>query len=334
MNRPIKTLFVLLLIGFSALAKNETVKEVVAKKSEYLNTEFKLKGIIHEPDSSLSKDSYILVDRSNDSIEIRLEDDEESLEVGSEYRFEGKLKEKDEQLYYLVNDQECLDCEDEESESNTMLFILSAAVVIFGVVIIYLINRQKTNNNIPPSNPFPSNPQSGGFNPNPNPNQGFGNNPTPPAGNQASGGTDNFATIAFNPNQLPKQPVTESKTVVMNQPKPEADNKIPGSFNFTLKGEEKSISLKGFPTGLGHIATVGREAVENEKADSHLHLADQTVSRKQAEFIFESGNLYIRNLSSTNPSQLNGKTLGSGELDQVHSGAKLKFGEVIVSYQA
>ncbi len=332
MDRPIIALIAALMLSISALAKNESVKEVKAKKSEYLNTEFSLKGIIHEPDSSLSEDSYILVDRSNDSLELRTEDE---LEIGQEYRLEGKLKEKNEALFFQVEDPECLDCDDDEEESSTMIFILTALVVVLGVVIVFIINKQKTNN-LPPSNPFPQSPPQGNF----NPNQGFSqpnmgqqvppSNPNPNAGNA---GTDNYATIAFNPNQLPKQPITESKTVVMSQPKPEEDNKIPGKFTFNIGGEAQSIELKGFPTGLGYIATVGREAAQAGKEESHLRLNDQTVSRKQAEFIFEKGALYLRNLSSTNPSQLNGKVMGSGGLDQVQPGSSMKFGEVIVTYQ-
>lgn len=336
MNRSIIALICLFALSFSATAKNETVKEVIAKKSDYLNTEFTLKGIIHEPDSLINKSSYYLVDRSDDSLELRTDED---LEIGQEYRLEGKLKEKDEALFFKVEDTECLDCEDEDDESSTMLFVLSALVVVLGVVIVFIINRQKTNN-APAANPFPQSPPppQGGFTPNAGgfqqvPPSNMGQSAPNPAQNQNMGGTDNYATIAFNPSQLPKEPITESKTVVMSQPKPEDDNKIPGKFNFTLNGAAQSAELKGFPTGLGYIATVGREAAAAEKSESHLRLDDRTVSRKQAEFIYEKGNLYLRNLSSTNPSQLNGKAMGSGSLDLVQPGSQMKFGEVIVTYQ-
>lgn len=325
---------------FPLFAKNENIKEVKAKKTDFLNTEFTLKGIIHDPDSTANADDYYLVDNSNDSIILRTQ---EELELGQEYRIEGKLKEKAGLLFFKAEDQECLDCdEDEDGESSTMLFVLTGLVAVLAVIIIFILNRQKMSNRNQ-ATPFPQNPAPNqGFNqPNfnqPNLNQGNFNQPPNPGSNpnqvNQQGATDNFATIAFNPNQLPKQPITESKTVVMSQPEAKEDNLIPGSFSFNLNGQAEKIELKGFPTGLGYIATVGREAAETEKAESHLRIADPTVSRKQAEFIFESGNLYIRNLSGTNPSVLNGKEMGSGSLDQVLPGSQLKFGEVIVTYQA
>jgi hypothetical protein len=332
MKRLIPLIIFLVAPLLSVSAKNETVKEVIAKKSDYLNTEFKLKGVLHEPSEEMNQESYILVDRSNDSLEIRLRD-QEDLEIGPEYKFEGKLKEKEEQLFFNVTDIKCLDCNKDNNEESKLLLILSAVVAILGVVIVYLIIRQKNNDLPPANNSFPNQANPSSFNPNPaasSPSRNVSVN-SPPTGQNVS--TDNFSTIAFNPNQLPKQTITESKTVVMNQPKEKSDDSIPGLFTVNISGKIEELSLKGQPSSLGKIVTIGREVMQGPKAKYHLSLKDQTVSRKQAELIYESDNLYIRNLSSTNPSLLNGVPLGSGVLNQVSPGSTMKFGEVILSYQ-
>jgi len=293
MIRKILVSVLLLFQFFVAHSKNENIKEVVAKKSDYLNTEFTLKGIIHKSTDSMSAKSYLLVDQSNDSLEIRLEK-KQDLEIGAEYKFEGKLKQEQNALFFKVNEIKCLDCENDDDDEGNLMFTLTLIVVILAVVIVYLIRRQQLNKIPGSSGGFPTNPGNTPFNSGPIPSTPSNViQPNPTQVNQGAS-TDNFATIAFNPNLLPKQTITESKTVVMNQPKSESSDQVPGNFIVNTNGSEENLKLKGLPTSLGNIVTVGREDVSGDEAKYHLRLNDQTVSRKQAELIYESQNLYIR----------------------------------------
>lgn len=315
-------------------AKNQSVKEVTAKKSEYLNTEFKLKGVIHKPDSTDSKKEdpyfYWLVDRADDSLEIH---SDEKLEIDREYRIEGRLKEKEERLYFKVSDPECLDCEEEDSESSGLMIILIGAVVVLLAVILFILlrnNKAKSNQPNYPSSPAPPRGSAGS----PSPPPAAPGAPVSGGSNPGSRPTDGMSTIAFTSSQIPKEPITDSSTIVMQKKPDTASNEIPGLFVLLMPDGEHEKKLQGVPTGLGLIATLGRQEVDPKKAASHLLVKHPTVSRKQAELIFNEGKLYLRNLSASNPSKINGRPLEVGSMEEVPSASKIMVGEIEITYKS
>lgn len=89
---------------------------------------------------------------------------------------------------------------------------------------------------------------------------------------------------------------------------------IPGALEI-VSGEDKGKSFKmvGYPTPDGSIITMGRENGSGERSYSHILLKDQTVSRKQAELVYKGNKLYLKNLSETNFTIVNGKELAVNE---------------------
>lgn len=124
----------------------------------------------------------------------------------------------------------------------------------------------------------------------------------------------------------------EFKTIKISAP-PKTLKFIPGKF-VIISGEDKGKELRiaGYPTKAGFIVSVGRKEVLGEKAFAHIQLKEKTVSREQAEFIYDDNKLFVRNLSETNYTQLNGVDLKPGEISEVFPKSIIKFGEVEFQY--
>lgn len=122
-----------------------------------------------------------------------------------------------------------------------------------------------------------------------------------------------------------------------------ASSKVPPTIKIfpgelvIISGEDKGKSFKiaGFPTPEGSIVTVGREPVNGERAFAHIQLDNrfQTVSRRQAEIIGRDGRLYVRNVSETNPTQVDGIELKLGEKAELRPGSIIKTGELEFQYK-
>ncbi len=108
---------------------------------------------------------------------------------------------------------------------------------------------------------------------------------------------------------------------------------IPGQF-ILLSGKDrgKPFRVAGYPTPQGSIITIGREPGEGERAFAHIQLDVPTVSRKHAELSFKNGKLYIKNLSDTNPIELNEKEIPVGEEVLLPLDSELRLGEIRMKY--
>ena len=150
------------------------------------------------------------------------------------------------------------------------------------------------------------------------------------------------------PGSSPAQPEQEVKPVIPGSEKrddlktirivtaPKTMKFIPGEL-VIISGEDKGKSFKiaGYPTAEGSIITIGREKVSGDRSYAHIQLSDQfkTVSRKQAEIIAKDNKLFVKNLSETNYTQVDGKELAPGELCEFKEGAVIKMGELEMKYQ-
>lgn len=138
------------------------------------------------------------------------------------------------------------------------------------------------------------------------------------------------------PPPAPPEQGSDLKTVRITPPSAMTMRYVPGEL-VMLTGEDKGKSFKiaGYPTPEGSIVTIGREPVNDEKAYAHIQIEERfhTVSRKQAELIWKEKKLFVRNLSETNPTQVNGVEVKPGRLVQLKPGSVMRTGELEFEYR-
>jgi pSer/pThr/pTyr-binding forkhead associated (FHA) protein len=80
---------------------------------------------------------------------------------------------------------------------------------------------------------------------------------------------------------------------------------------------------------------MGREPVTGERAYAHIQIDEKfhTVSRKQAELVWKDRKLYVKNLSDTNPTQVNGVEVKSGKPVHLKPGSIVRAGELEFEYK-
>jgi len=124
------------------------------------------------------------------------------------------------------------------------------------------------------------------------------------------------------------------KTMVIPASVPKTMKFIPGELE-VLTGDDRGriIKIGGYPTEEGSIVTVGRERVTGPRDFAHIQLKERTISRRQAEIILKDGKLYIKNLSETNYTKLDGKEIPPNTAAELNTGSVLTFGEVEMKYK-
>lgn len=129
---------------------------------------------------------------------------------------------------------------------------------------------------------------------------------------------------------------TDFKTVKILTSKPKTMVFIPGELVITT-GEDKgkSFRIAGFPTPEGSVVSIGREAVSGDRAYAHIQLDGRfrTVSHKQAEVIYKDGKLWVRNVSETNFTQVDGIELKPGEKAELKPMSTIRTGELEFQYK-
>ena len=116
---------------------------------------------------------------------------------------------------------------------------------------------------------------------------------------------------------------------------------IPGHL-LILNGIQKGkrLTLHGISAGAGLALTIGRDSpdwrqhVDQSKHDVHVRVTDesQSLSRLQAEIIYAGGKCYIRNLSNSNPTLVNGKELFGSQSVILEHGTIIKAGYIQLQY--
>ena len=115
---------------------------------------------------------------------------------------------------------------------------------------------------------------------------------------------------------------------------------IPGKLVIISGPDEgREFRIAGFPQEEedGNVVTIGRADVKGEKAFAHIQLGDtyRTVSRIQAEVIQKtsSNEVYLRNKSTTNPTQVNGEEVPPEESVELQNEDTIQMGELILRYE-
>jgi len=133
----------------------------------------------------------------------------------------------------------------------------------------------------------------------------------------------------------PSSSSQDFKTIKITRADPKTMKFIPGKLEIISDEDKgKSFRIAGFPTAEGSIVTLGREAVKGEREYAHIQIDDKfkTVSRKQAEIREKDSKIFVKNLSSSNITQLNGKELAEGELVEIKFNDVIKMGELEFKY--
>ena len=131
------------------------------------------------------------------------------------------------------------------------------------------------------------------------------------------------------------EPDDDFKTIKIFIDDPKTMKFIPGKLEI-ISGDDKgrTFLISGYPTPEGSVVTIGRENVIGDRRSAHIQLDKrfQTVSRKQAELIYKSGKLFARNVSDTNPTQVDGSELKVGQMAEVKPGSIIRTGELEFKY--
>ncbi len=123
------------------------------------------------------------------------------------------------------------------------------------------------------------------------------------------------------------------KTIRIPSNSPKTLKFIPGKLVVTSGEDEgKEFMISGFPSPEGNVVSIGREVVTGDRAYSHIQLTEKTISRRQAEIIQQNGKLFLRNLSETNYTQLNGVELSPEEQVEVEPDSVIRMGELEIKY--
>jgi pSer/pThr/pTyr-binding forkhead associated (FHA) protein len=144
------------------------------------------------------------------------------------------------------------------------------------------------------------------------------------------------------PDMKPSQPVVDNniptpkenlKTMIIPATSSRTMKFIPGGLE-VMTGEDKGriIRISGYPTQDGSTVTIGREPVTGPRDFAHIQFKERTISRRQAEIIYKDGKLFIKNLSETNFTCLDGREIPVNTALELKPGSLLTFGEVEMKY--
>jgi hypothetical protein len=190
---------------------------------------------------------------------------------------------------------------------TTLILIIGAVVLLLVITGFVIVQKRK-----PVPAPYPS----GGFSTMPGGSK-FAPPPVDPVTRRITNNDNDFQTIKISMDAAPK-------TMKL----------LPGFLEITAGADKgKKFSISGYPTPNGSIISIGRETVTGDRKYAHIQLKEQTVSRQQAEIIATGSNLEVKNLSSTNLTQLNGIEIQPGQKLNLEPDSIIKVGEVEFAYR-
>lgn len=207
------------------------------------------------------------------------------------------------------------DSSDVRDDNTITYIIIASAIMIIGLLIFAMTRNRKTQK----ADEFSkSNYQAQQM-----PSSGGGNK---------TGSND--ATTKINSEQeVSTSSSDDFKTIKITTSAPKTLKFIPGKLVIT-NGEDKGKEFKiaGYPTPEGSIVSIGREEIKGERSYSHIQLLQKTISRKQAEIISTGGKLYVKNLSETNLTQVDGIEIQPNQKTELKPNSTIMTGEVEFKY--
>jgi hypothetical protein len=331
--------FVLFFISFALISAQTTIESINSNPGAYNGDVVTVEGHVEKYVASHTSTSYyILV--SDYGGKIKVNTSEAAPEVLSKYRVKGIvyidpvtrrpfISEKSKILLNPQKSQAAPQQQNvappvnrapappapvkEKSSSNTIIYIIIGAIIIIILLIVVMMSKNKNEYPQPSYSPPSSKTVSSEATP------------------ASSGG----ATVVMPPTQkIETTSANDFKTIKITKSAPPKTLKfIPGKLVIT-NGEDKGkeFRIAGYPTPDGSIVSIGREEVKGDRSYAHIQLLQPTISRKQAEIISYGGNLYLKNLSETNLTQVDGIEVQPGQKVQLKPGSTIIAGEIEFKY--
>lgn len=312
-------------VTVSAEAERRTVEEIVKNPGRFSASFVETEGFIihYVPEAQNTTSYYLLKGYYGDTLKVNTA--EEKPEINQKYKVLGILymerAYKNGKVSYTAflseKSKECLNCQvvgatpvimKEEGLSELAYVIGGAAGLLIIGLFAYVIVKNKKS------------PQLHDW-----------DNPT----------------ITTDYSQIPKtmeihnaaqstHPDSDFKTIKINTAPSKTMRLIPGKLEI-IRGEDKgkTFLIQGYPTKEGSILSIGREEVTGERSHCHIQIDSRykTVSRKQAEIIYKDRKLFIRNLSETNITEVNGQELSLGDTVELQPDCTIGMGEIEFQYK-
>jgi pSer/pThr/pTyr-binding forkhead associated (FHA) protein len=285
----------LFLVSCNIFEQKTFIEKIQSHPEKYKGENVLVYGYVKQQidDSSKTTDSYILQGDKGGNIIVNTAS--ALPETFKKYKVEGIVYISAETGMVFISEKSRVLV----SGGRNMVLIMIIAcllilVVLFGVLFLTNRNRRSGSDRIITKEPIPSRP----------------------AENYDRTAMDDFKTIRIAPS-------SDSKTMVL----------IPGELKI-IGGEDKgkSFRIAGYPSNSGNVVTIGREVVSGEREYAHIELKEKTVSRQQAEIIQQNGKLWLKNLSKTNLTQVDGVALKIDEMVELKPNSTIKAGEVVFQY--
>ena len=218
-----------------------------------------------------------------------------------------------------------------DSGSNNNMIIIIAIIVVAIIIIVLLVTQKKTQkSNIPQEKSGQA--QSGQAQA-----QAGQSKETPSGAGQDTGQAKGESTVKYD-----KFEGQNTVKVPSAQAGGETRKAIPGELVITKGSEvDKSFKLFGTPTQSGAVCSIGNEAegweskIPSGRIESHILVQDptKTLSRYQAEIIYDGQKTYIKNYSGVNKTVVDSKELEENESVELKGGETIKAGRVEFQYK-
>ncbi|GEM_PF-6469447 len=302
-------LLAVLFFPIYASSEEVAIETIRSNPQEFVDEDVIVEGFVSQfvPEGSTSRAHYILEGKYGRKIKVNTKL-KKSPEQKKRYRVEGLvLIDKSGTPYVVASSEVCLNCESAAAPSQspikspsfweenlTLIVLIAAAVILFVIIgILIRMNGRKSE----------------------------------PVEEEQNEQLEEFSHQKYEDQEF--------KTVKLNlQNMPATVRFMPGKFTVTSGTDSgKSFRVTGKNTSEGREVTIGRENAPAGEELSHIKLEDITVSRKQAILTIDSANkLFIKNISETNPTVLNGKVMSAGERIALKSGDSIKMGDIELKY--
>jgi pSer/pThr/pTyr-binding forkhead associated (FHA) protein len=114
--------------------------------------------------------------------------------------------------------------------------------------------------------------------------------------------------------------------VRLHRPEPGADTFIPKRYEFRIDGRRMIVPVEP-------ELSIGRRKVDDPDDDVSIDLTrfgagNLGVSRRHAQLLIESGDVFLLDLGSTNGTHLNGKALKASQPYRLRDGDEIELGQL------
>lgn len=335
MNNDMKRVFLILFSVFSltsVFAQRDSIGALLSNPEQYIKKVVNVKGkakAIEKSDEDNSSTKFQIHESKDVFIKVKVLDTVPL--KNKKYKVKGILYE-DEDAYFIHADQlECTNCPKESKEDDIpfIYFILGGVIITIPIVISLVKSSKRKTQKRNSDFTSPTTPDAPPHYPQPQPNY------SDPSSNQS------FATISFNTSDIPKQQEPESaySNEADTDSNVNSDNEeatvrfVKGKLKITDGPEKgKEVRIIGRSSSIGQIASIGRPSKTDNNSDYHIPLNDPTVSRRQAEIREHQGKVYLKNLSSTNPTVVKGVQMEVGQEMILEPGMNVSMGNVVLEY--